>query len=120
MSELAVTVRPPESRPDTDQPAPLAAVALTGSSNVTRIVSLDTATAAAIEGAWPSSSMLIKSSLPRDVGPGLSIWSAFIAIMPVALAGAGSPSKTNVWAVDRAKDDGDVADLPCPPTVSRT
>ena len=118
MSELAVTVRSPESRPDTDQPAPLAAVALTGSSNVTRIVSLDTATAAAIEGAWPSSSTLISQPRPGFTPPCLTMLFASIAITPVALEGAGSPPKAIVWAVDRKLSPEFVADLPCPSTVS--
>ena len=118
MSELAVTVRPSASSPDTDQPAPLAAVALAGSSNVTRIVSLDTATASAIEGAWPSSSTLISQPLPRSTPPCLTMLFVSIAITPVALEGAGSPPKAIVWVVDRKDSAEFVAGLPCPPTVS--
>ena len=117
MSELAVTVRPLESPPDTDQPAPLAAVALTVSSNSTRIVSLDTATAAAIEGAWPSSSTLISQPLP-STPPCLTRLIASIAITPVALEGAGSPPKAIVWVADRKVSSEFATDLPCPPTVS--
>ena len=118
-SWLDATVSPLASGPDTDQPRPSVPCANTASSNATRTVSLDTATLPASDGAWPSSSTATRPPPASATPPWPSMRSASIAIMPVALAGAGSPSKEITWTGDAGLPPASAAGaLPSPPTVS--
>ena len=118
-SWLEATARPLASGPDTDQPAPPVPCANTVSSNATRIVSPETATLPASEGAWPSSRTATRPPPASAAPSGPDIRSASIATMPVALAGAGSPSKEITWTADAGLPPASAAGVrPSPPTVS--
>ena len=86
------------SAPNSDQPAPVRPSARTGSSNSTSMALVDVALAPSMPGAWPSSKLCCRGTVPSAMPRWSVMAGASIVTEPVASGGA-PPGKNVITCV---------------------